>query len=261
MDPYLEARWSDVHVTLLAQVKEALQPSLPRDLRARSEERVLLETTEDEEALRQYRADVAIVELPRDSGHWAGGAGIAAGATVEPVMIEIVPAPELERFIHIIDLSSGNRVVTVIEIMSPWYKGAGKLNQKYRKKLNDYADADVNVVEIDLLRSSRGRLAFGQEDLPIHRREPYLAAIHRAKDPDRWAVYPISLRHPLPKIPIPLRPTDQEILLDLQPLIERVYVAGGHDDIDYSKPPNPPLEGPDAEWADQLLREAGLRKG
>ena len=44
MDPYLEARWSDVHVKLVAYIGEALQPMLPRGLRARSEQRVLLES-------------------------------------------------------------------------------------------------------------------------------------------------------------------------------------------------------------------------
>jgi hypothetical protein len=52
-----------------------------------------------------------------------------------------------------------------------------------------------------------------------------------------------------------LRPDDPDVVLQLQPLIERVYVSGGHDDIDYSKPPVPPLGGEDAAWAEQLLKE------
>jgi hypothetical protein len=40
--------------------------------------------------------------------------------------------------------------------------------------------------------------------------------------------------------------------LELQPLITRVYAAGGHDDIDYRKPPDPPLEPDDAAWAAEL---------
>ena len=31
------------------------------------------------------------------------------------------------------------------------------------------------------------------------------------------------------------------------------------DDIDYGKEPNPPLDCKDAEWADTLLRDQGLR--
>jgi hypothetical protein len=36
-------------------------------------------------------------------------------------------------------------------------------------------------------------------------------------------------------------------------------VNGGYEDIDYRQEPRPPLSGPDAEWADQVLRERGLR--
>jgi hypothetical protein len=38
-----------------------------------------------------------------------------------------------------------------------------------------------------------------------------------------------------------------------------VYIAGGHDDIDYSKPPTPPPSSQDEAWMDQLLRAAGRR--
>jgi hypothetical protein len=47
---------------------------------------------------------------------------------------------------------------------------------------------------------------------------------------------------------------DPQILLELQPVIDRIYVAGGHDDIDYTKPPEPSLTDADATWAVELLR-------
>jgi hypothetical protein len=42
-------------------------------------------------------------------------------------------------------------------------------------------------------------------------------------------------------------------VLDLQRLIERAYIAGGHDDIDYTQPCDPPLEEDDAAWVKSLL--------
>ena len=42
MDPYLERRWGDVHTSLCTYIREVLQPLLPRDLRARATEDVLL---------------------------------------------------------------------------------------------------------------------------------------------------------------------------------------------------------------------------
>ena len=44
MDPYLEAHWRDVHAALIIYSRDALQGVLPGALRARVEERVLLET-------------------------------------------------------------------------------------------------------------------------------------------------------------------------------------------------------------------------
>ena len=54
--------------------------------------------------------------------------------------------------------------------------------------------------------------------------------------------YPIPLTAPLPKLKIPLRPTDADIVFELQPLLEAVYTNGGYaDDIDYNKSPHLPL--------------------
>ena len=70
----------------------------------------------------------------------------------------------------------------------------------------------------------------------------------------------MPLRAPLPKIRIPLRETDADAILDLQSLIDRVYRNGAyHIEIDYTKPPRPPLEGEEAQWAEKLLTEARLR--
>ena len=55
-------------------------------------------------------------------------------------------------------------------------------------------------------------------------------------------------------MPIPLRPTDRDVLLDLQPLIDQIYENGHYaEDIDYAEPLRPPLAADEAEWAAQLL--------
>jgi hypothetical protein len=254
MDPYLEARWSDVHVKLIVYIAEALQAMLPPGLRARSEERVLLQE-ESDEILREYRADVAIVRpsgtASRSQADSAGGLAIA-----DPVIVEFNEGPVFDRSVKIIDVTSGNRLITAIEVLTPWNKSAGRLNRSYRRKLSDYARAGASVVEIDLLRSSRGRLKVTHSDLPEERRAPYLACIRKGWLGERWEVYPISLRQPLPAIPVPLREQDPEIRLELQPLIDRVYSAGGHDDIDYRQLPQPALTASDAAWAAQCIQSA-----
>jgi hypothetical protein len=153
-----------------------------------------------------------------------------------------------------VDTRRGDLVVTAIEILSRGNKVAGLLNNRYRRKLAGYMQAGVNVVEIDLIRSSRKRLEITTEELPQERRTPYLVAIHRAcGEEGEWVVYPMPLREPLPVVPIPCRQTDADVPLALQPLIDAIYVDGGYDDIDYSQPLKPPLSREDQECAFALV--------
>jgi hypothetical protein len=257
MDPYIEAYWSNVHVILLAAIQEALQPLLPRGLRARAEEQVMLESTEGEPIAR-YRPDVAVVERGRRDSQ-----GAATPATISvpaPYTVRFFEQSQVDRNVQIIDTTDGNRVVTAIEVLSPWNKAPGRANGEYRRKLKGYAEAGVNLVEIDLLRNPRGRLSVDVVDLPPERRTPYLIAVRPGDEPERWDVYSVSLRSPIPPVYVPLRPSDAPVVLQLQPLIERVYAAGAYgEDIDYSKPPDPPLSPDDEAWADELLRKAGRR--
>jgi hypothetical protein len=58
---------------------------------------------------------------------------------------------------------------------------------------------------------------------------------------------------------VPLRRGEPDAVLNLQPMLDHGYQSGRHDDIDYTKPADPPLENDAAAWADDLLRKAGLR--
>src|SRR5919202_354010 len=111
MDPYLEAHWRDVHARLIIYARDALQGELPGGLRARVEERVLLETPA---GLGQHPLypDVRVVEYARRrqterERHPAAGVAVA-----EPRRVLIGPESATEPFLQIIDYESGNRVVT-----------------------------------------------------------------------------------------------------------------------------------------------------
>lgn len=250
MDPYLEARWNDVHTRLCTLVSAALQPNLPVGLRARAQEDVVLEAV-DGEKLQSFEADTAIVQT---RGFKGATAAAAAVATAPPVRVRHLQRLIRNRWVELIDTTAGNKVITAIEILSPGNKAAGKLNRRYRKKLRRYMEAGVNIVEIDLLRSSRKRLEIRLEELPPERRAEYMVCIQRATEEDEWDVYPMPLRQPLPVIPIPCRATDADVPLALQPIIEQIYIEGGHDDIDYNKPTDPPLRDEDAAWATALSK-------
>jgi hypothetical protein len=84
--------------------------------------------------------------------------------------------------------------------------------------------------------------------------------VRRASCPLEAQYYPLSLRSRLGAIRIPLRESDAEATLQLQPLIDQCYRNGRYCTINYQVEPEPPLPAEDAAWADELLRAAGKRK-
>jgi hypothetical protein len=255
MDPYLERHWGDVHGRLIVYASDHLQGVLPSSLRARIEERVVLEALEGRE--RVFVPDVRVVERRRGKGKAVAEAN--GPTVVEPLVIQI--AEEVtQTYIEIRDLRSGGRVVTVIEILSPSNKVAGDAQNKYLQKRQELRDGKVSLVEIDLLRSGKRLLPIPLGDLPEHYRTPYLIWVRRGWQVSEVEVYRVPLAERLPTIKIPLRQTDTDVPLDLQALIEQCYRNGGYeDDLDYRADADPPLEGEDTRWADALLRKAGLR--
>ncbi len=166
--------------------------------------------------------------------------------------------PETQGFIEIVQTRPERRVVTVIEVLSPSNKYAGKGRKLYEEKQRDLDAAEINMVEIDLLRAGPHVLLLPLAQYPPDYRTPYKVCVHRAGSA-KVGIYRVPLREPLPAIRIPLRKTDPDVRLDLQALIAQAYRNGRYDDSDYTVPPVPPLDGDDAKWADALLRAAGKR--
>jgi hypothetical protein len=202
MDPYLEQSWGDVHSRLITYASDQLNEQLPRDLRCRVEERVLVEPGAD-----------------------------------EPMLLSVASEPATETYIEIIDLATGRAVVTVIEFLGLANKTPGLGQRLYHKKQREIQRSRVNLVEIDLLRDGKRIQACRESVIPFRARTPYRACVRRASKPKQFEYYPISLRERLPNLRIPLRATDADVVLRLQPLIEQCYRLGRYDDIDYRLPP------------------------
>jgi len=257
MDPYLEQFWGDIHHTMITYARAALQKELPRDLVARVDERVFVEPTEGEG--RNIVPDVRVVERPHPRGpERRAGNGIAVA---EPLVIHLEQSDPLRQgFIEVIDIKSGRRVVTVIEILSPSNKKAGPGRDLYEKKQEEMREGGVSLVEIDLLRGGERVLAVPFDRIPEGKRTPYAVCCRRGWKSFEFEYFPIPLRERLPILPIPLRQEDSDVVLDLQALIDECYATGRYgDDIDYREEPEPPLSPEDAGWTDRLLREAGRR--
>jgi hypothetical protein len=71
-------------------------------------------------------------------------------------------------------------------------------------------------------------------------------------------VYDLPLRERLPAFRIPLRASDHDIVLDLQPLIDRCYRFGAYWQSDYATPPGEPWSDADGQWARERLTAAGF---
>jgi hypothetical protein len=255
MNPYLEARWSNVHILMVSAIASLLKPSLPEGLEARPEEDVRIETIVGER-LRGIRPDLAVIETPIAAKPEFRGARTAV--IDEPIRIEFHRGPIVLRNVEVVDTRDRDRVVTIIEVLSPWNKLPGQSNKDYIEKHNAREEEGTNWVEIDLLRSTRSHLKVTWADLKPEKRLGCLVLTYRAAD-DELLGYPFSIRDPLPKVRVPLREGDDEVILNLQAVMERVYRDGPFDSIDYSKSPEPPLSPLDAEWAAGLLANQPAR--
>lgn len=258
MDPYLEMHWRDVHHRLVTYAADQLQSKLPSDLVARTEEQVYVEPYDFDGGYRRViYPDVRVTEHPgRPNG---GGVAIATSAetAAEPLVVYL-PEPTTEGYIEIREQNIDQRLVTVIEVLSPSNKFAPG-REEYRRKQEEILCSQVNLVEIDLLRCGQWVMSLPEPHLPASYRRCYAACVRRAWKPLRREIYRFPLREPLRSIRVPLRQTDADVLLELQPLVDQCYANGRYDSIDYKAEPEPPFEAADAAWANDLLKSAGRR--
>jgi hypothetical protein len=254
VDPWLEHIdvWHSVRLRLIARSSELLQVQAKRQgFFVEVEERIYIE-----EAERQVLPDLAIIESPRRERSKASGTVLQAD---EPVLVSIVSEPEIkERFLQVFDTGS-RQLVTQIELISHTNKSKKHGRKQYLRKRKELKRSGVNVVEIDLLRAGEPVVDLPMKSFKQAQPCDYIASTVRQGHAKREA-YPILLRERLPRIGIPLREGFSDIVLDLQAALDHVWDHGPYPDrIDYEADPVPPLSPEDNAWADQILRQAGLR--
>ncbi|HEX6983826.1 MAG TPA: DUF4058 family protein [Planctomycetaceae bacterium] len=254
MDPFLENHWGDVHTSLTTYARNQLQEQLPSDLRARVEESVSV--TVEGEPPAHFKPDVRIAEGPRRTRtDEDGGVAVAEPVAADPFLVPLVDEPPTARSVQIVE-RSGGRVVTSIEFLSPHNKLTERAREQFRRKQELMLAGGVNLVEIDLVRQGGWGLSVREPQRPQPWSYPYRACVIRAVRPSLAECYSLPLAERLPVIRIPLRPTDEDVTLDLQRLIDAAWRDGGYEDVDRSREPLPPFEPQDSEWVRQRLREA-----
>lgn len=243
MDPYLEDPdvWSDFHTTFITTFRRQLHAVLPPQYVARVDRHVWVQEPDDERLL-LGRPDVYAATPAEAEG------GAATATIADPFTVELAVQPsEGSRYLRIVDAKS-RRVVTVVELLSPSNKTSGPDRTAYLTKRNDYLARRLNLVEIDLLRAGQ-RMPMGAPP-PAQ----YYVLVARAARMPHAGLWAVSLREPLPPIPVPLDPSVPEVTVDLQRCLSDSYDEGRFaQDIDYVEPPVPVLHEPDATWARELL--------
>ena len=157
---------------------------------------------------------------------------------------------EAHLFLEIRDRDN-HELVTVVELLSPSNKYAGRNREQYLAKARHLQQRWVHFVEIDLLR---GGPRMPWLDMPEC---DYCVVVSRFERRPKAGFWPIQLRDRLPEIPIPLRRGDADVRVDLQQVLHRIYDAAGYAYRIYSGLPEPELSASDAAWAAQFVPPQG----
>jgi hypothetical protein len=232
MDPYLEhpALWPGVHQSVITYSRDLLQEQAGDGFIVTMGERVYVEA-------RRAHKNPRVTKTK------------AADSPVVVVVLEGIERREV--FLEILDARNGDKVVTVIEVLSPSNKRKGPGRELYLGKQRDVLESDASLVEIDLLREGEPTVALPPESLG---EEAYRVVVSRPQDRKRRELYPIALRDPLPRAGIPLVPPHADLVLDLAAVMAQTYERGAYGRrIDYGREPFPALRREDEAWCRKLL--------
>ncbi len=249
-NPFFEQQWQDAHASLLLYIRDALQERLPADLVARTEEEVI--AIGAGRSATTYRPDVQVRQP------WTlkepAGSSIASTSTPTPQSepIHVRLEDEVERWVEIHD--EAGRLITAIELLSPSNKVESADRDRYLRKRGSFINGGANLVEIDLVRQGAPIFPAPVRKILVGASACYGIGVFRAIRPQELEVYPAKLRDRLPVIRVPLRPTDADVPLDLQVLIDQCHERGRYHLLNYRQSLNPPFSADEAAWVDELLR-------
>jgi hypothetical protein len=248
MDPYLEAPagWQEFHSRFINTISDFLVPQL-RPRYAVHIERYAYLTALDAEAP-HLRPDVSVAQTSPEAPRTEG----AVATLTEIATAILVPLPDIEEvrhyFLEIRELTT-QRVVTVIEMLSPFKKRIGDGRTEYLKRRNAILNSDAHLIELDLLREGE-RVPMGKPLPPAD----YYAIVSRSYRRPMAEVYAWTIRQKMPTIPVPLLWGEPDVPLDLQGVLTTVYDRAGYDyRLPYDRDPEPPLRAEDAAWAREII--------
>lgn len=245
MDPFIEGQgWESFHTQMIAALQETLSPRVRPNYVVMVEVRVYLERSAPAEQP-DVRPDLTVARSTDVSAPLPPSTSKA----LAPVLLSVPVPEEIHETYLTIRHRVSREVVTVIEVLSPSNKRPGDGRREYLAKREDILRSATHLVELDLLR--------GGERLPTIQPLPpadFYALICRGNLRPQAEVYPCNLMLPLPAVPIPLGPEEDDVAVDLQTLVNTVYERAGYTwSLDYTAKPVPPLDEAHAAWVRGLL--------
>lgn len=256
MNPFIEQPqlWAEFHSRMIVAIADALDDLLSRTYRVAVETRVYL--SQDEEQVLIGIPDVTVTAstllpdptplpnpTPLPSPTSRLNTAVADPLTVELPLLQAVQ----ERYLEIREGSTG-QVITTLELLSPKNKKSGEGRDAYVHKRQQILTSATHLVEIDLLR--------GGVPLPLRGnvQSDYRILVSRSDDRPQAQLYAFDLRQAIPAMAIPLRRGEVEPILQLQPLLHRVYDRARFElAIDYDQLLKPRLSEGDRQWVREQL--------
>jgi hypothetical protein len=245
MDPYLEhpSAWPNVHHRLMTAIADDLAPQLLPKYQVLIEERIYQVETQD--SILVGAPDLLVQQLRPDLK--AGTSAVASPAS-EPIAVTLaIPETVRQGYLEVRELATG-QVVTVIEVLSPINKRAGKGRLDYENKRTLILSSSSNFVEIDLLRQGRPM------PIQVSAESQYRILVSPEEKRPHADLYAFNLPDPIPVFALPLRAEDHLPTVDLRRLLNGIYERSGYGlVIDYTQPAVPALSGADAAWVKELI--------
>lgn len=250
MDPYLEGEmWQEFHETLASAIRQQIMPHLKPKYVALLAKRYVMDRPTLGIIQPPDRVVYPDVHVVRPPGSFAPLRVRGDSTTLmEPTVI--LPSLTLDEVplltVEIRDVAQ-RRLVTVIEILSPVNK-RGDGAREYATRRTELLQTDTHLLEIDLLCQGQ-RIQLQGQPPPA----PYYIYLSRADRRPYTLVYALSLRNPLPRIPVPLLAPDPDVVLDLQSALDACFELVGYENLlDYSALPPSGHTAEDLTWIETI---------
>ena len=247
MNPFLEhpTVWHDFHERFCPAVAEVLTAQVRPNYIVKIDEHVFIhELTEDSRGL-LGRGDVTVTAIDALLDERSEAASMATIDAPSQVRLPTVDRESLS-YLEVRDRET-LRVITVIELPSPSNKQTSPDREQYVAKRAQILNTAVHFIEIDLLRGGPRMPMDGLSECD------YYVLVSRHQKRPHADVWPFQLHDPMPIVPVPLQPPDEDAKLDLRIALDRIYDAAGYEDYIYRGQPEPALSAEDTAWSEGLL--------